>query len=77
LPGFLYHLGVNTLGIYLLHRTVLLVVPKIVYHVLPVILGIQVIYQLVLISLAIGVPLLLMAIIRRLSVRKFNRLLFG
>lgn len=77
LPGFLYHLGVNTLGIYLLHRTVLLVVPKIVYHVLPVILGIQVIYQLVLISLAIGVPLLLMAIIRRLPVRKFNRLLFG
>lgn len=77
LPGFLYQLGVDTLGIYLIHQVVLLFAPKLVYHFLPFVLGIQAIYQPLLIAVAVGVPLLLMAITRRLPVRKYYRIVFG
>ncbi|NSW52296.1 MAG: acyltransferase family protein [Anaerolineae bacterium] len=77
LPVVLYHIGVNTLGIYLIHKTVLLVAPKIVYHVLPAILGMQIVYQPLLIALGAGLPLLLMLIIRKTPLRKFYRVLFG
>lgn len=77
LPNFLYHLGVSTLGIYLIHETVLLVAPKVVYHVLPFVLGIELVYQPLLIATAVGVPLLMMALTRRLPIRKFYRYLYG
>jgi fucose 4-O-acetylase-like acetyltransferase len=77
LPNFLYQLGTNTLGIYLIHKTVLLVMPKIVYHVLPIVLGIQIVYIPILILSGIGIPLLIMMATRKLPSRKFYRLLFG
>jgi hypothetical protein len=77
LPGFLHQLGLDTLGIYLIHQTVLLVTPKIIYHALPFVLGIQAIYQPLLIAIAVGVPILLMWLIRKLPVRKYYRLIFG
>lgn len=75
--GLLYRLGVNTLGIYLMHKSVLLVAPKIIYHALPVILGMQFIYQPILVALAVGLPFLFMLAIQRLPVRKYHRILFG
>jgi len=77
LPGFLYQLGVDTLGIYLIHQVVLLIAPKIAYHVLPFILGIQAVYQPLLITLAVGTPMLMMIITRRLPVKNHYRILFG
>ena len=75
--GLLYQLGVDTLGIYLVHKSVLLVLPKIVYHVLPVILGLQPIYQSVLIAIAVGIPLVLMMIMRQSPIRSHYRTVFG
>lgn len=75
--GLLYQLGVDTLGIYLLHKSVLLVLPKIVYHALPFVLGLQVLYQPLLIGFAVGLPILLMLITRQLPVRKHYRAIFG
>lgn len=72
-----YRLGVNTLGIYLMHKSVLLVLPKVIYHVLPVILGMQWIYQPALIALAIGLPFLFIMIVQRSPVRSYSRILFG
>ena len=77
LPGILYQLGVNTLGIYLIHKTVLLIAPKVVYNLLPFILGIQWLYQPLLIATAIGVPMLAMMATRKLPIRKYYRYLFG
>jgi fucose 4-O-acetylase-like acetyltransferase len=77
MPKFVYQLGANILGIYLMHRTVLLIAPKVVYHVLPFVLGIQWIYQPLLIAMAIGVPMLAMMITRKLPIRKYYRYLFG
>lgn len=77
LSSQLYQIGVVTLGIYLIHKTILLFVPKIVYHVFPIILGYQVIYQPILISLAVGTPMVIMALIRRSPYRKYTRILFG
>ena len=77
LPGIFYQLGVNTLGIYLIHKTVLLIAPKVVYHILPFVLGIQWLYQPLLTVTAIGVPMLAMILTRKLPIRKYYRYLFG
>ena len=77
LPDFFYKLGVNTLGIYLIHKTVLLIAPKAVYHILPFVLGIQAVYQPLLIAVGIVIPLLLMTVTRSLPIRKYFRLIFG
>jgi fucose 4-O-acetylase-like acetyltransferase len=73
----LYQIGVGTLGIYLMHKSVLLIVPKIIYHILPFALGYQILYQPLLICIAIGVPLLLMNLIKRFSLKKRYRTFFG
>ena len=73
----LYQIGVGTLGIYLIHKSVLLILPKIVYHALPFVLGYQILYQPLLISVAIGVPLLLMSITKRSPLKKRYRIFFG
>ncbi len=77
LPRFVYQLGVNTLAIYMIHQIVLLIVPKVVYHVLPAILGMQWVYQTVLVATGVFIPVLLMEVTRRLPVRKYSRLIFG
>lgn len=73
----LYFLGVNTLGIYMIHKNIILLLPKILYHFLPFTLSSQLIYQPLLIGCAVGVPLLLMTIVRKLPIRRYYRLLFG
>jgi surface polysaccharide O-acyltransferase-like enzyme len=73
----LYQIGVGTLGIYLIHKSVLLILPKIVYHALPFVLGYQILYQPLLISVAIGVPLFLMSITKRSPLKKRYRIFFG
>jgi hypothetical protein len=77
LPKFFYQLGVDTLGIYMIHQVVLMVLPKIIYHILPFLLGIQVFYQPLLIIISIGAPVLLMLLTRRLPIKNHSRILFG
>lgn len=75
--ALLYQLGVDTLGIYLVHKSVLLILPKVVYHVLPFILGLQPVYQAVLVGVAVGAPLLLMLIAKQTPLRAHYRVIFG
>jgi peptidoglycan/LPS O-acetylase OafA/YrhL len=74
---FFYQLGVGTLGIYLVHKSVLLVLPKIIYHVAPFALGYQILLQPLLVSIAIGIPVVMMNLTKRSPIRKHYRVLFG
>lgn len=76
-PRLLMQLGRNTLGIYLIHKTVLLVMPKVVYHIAPFLLGIQILYQPFLIATAVAIPMGLMILTRKLPIRKYYRLFYG
>ena len=73
----LYQIGVGTLGIYLIHKSVLLILPKLVYHLLPFVLGYQILYQILLISISIGIPMFLMKITKRSALKKHYRVFFG
>lgn len=73
----LYRIGSASLGIYLIHVPILLYLPKIIYHLAPAIMAYQVVYQTVLITVAVGGPMLLMALVRKSPMRKAYRYLFG
>jgi probable poly-beta-1,6-N-acetyl-D-glucosamine export protein len=75
--GLLYRLGTDTLGIYLIHQIIMLVVPKVIYHVLPILMGYQILYQPVLVISAVGIPILMMNITRKLPIRVYYRYIFG
>jgi surface polysaccharide O-acyltransferase-like enzyme len=75
--GLLYHLGTATLGIYLIHQIVMLVMPKLVYHFFPILLGYQIFFQPFLVFTAIGIPILMMNITRKLPIRIYYRFIFG
>lgn len=70
-------IGNKSLAIYLLNSLVLYVVSSIIYHRFPAILGIQLIYQpLLIISGTIG-PLLIMAAVKKSPLKPYYGLLFG
>ena len=70
-------LGVKSYGIYLVHAIVIWYAAKVFYHFTPWLLGQQIILQLILFVLGLGVPLILMAIVNRLPVRRYYKYLFG
>ncbi|MGA9532458.1 MAG: acyltransferase [Anaerolineales bacterium] len=70
-------LGSKSYGIYLVHSIVLVVVARIVYHVLPGLLGWQLAFQAVLIAAGLGVPLALMWVVRASPARRLYPILFG
>ena len=74
---FFQTLGKGTLGIYLIHKSVLLVLPKIIYHVAPFVMGYQIIFQPLLISIAIAVPVLMMYITDHSPIKKRYKIFFG
>lgn len=73
----LFKLGGSTLGVYLIHQIPLIYIPKIIYHVFPAILAYQVLYQPLLVSLALAAPLILMELVRRTPIKPAYRILFG
>jgi fucose 4-O-acetylase-like acetyltransferase len=75
--NFFYGLGVSTLAIYLIHKSILLVLPKLVYNFAPFILGYQVLYQPLLIATAIGIPVLMMNLTKRTPLSQVYRILYG
>lgn len=70
-------LGKNSYGIYLLHPLVLEYGARAIRLLLPLLLAYQILFQPLLVLLAVGGPLLLMAIIAKSSMRRSYRYLFG
>jgi probable poly-beta-1,6-N-acetyl-D-glucosamine export protein len=70
-------LGQHSYGIFLIHYVVLLLAAKVIYHIAPVLLSNEFIYQPVLIILAIGIPVICMTLIKRSPIQGAYRYLFG
>jgi peptidoglycan/LPS O-acetylase OafA/YrhL len=70
-------IGSRSFGIYLIHAPILLIVSRILYHVAPSALAFQFIYLALLVSLGLGIPLLLMSLVRKSQVKGLYHYLFG
>lgn len=70
-------LGPKSFGIYLVHSPVLEFSARVIYHVVPGLLAYQILFQLALVVLGLGVPLLLMALVKRSPARGLYVYLFG
>lgn len=73
----LQEIGNKSLGIYLLNSLVLYVVSSIIYHLLPAVLGIQLLYQPLLVITSVIGPLLIMAAVRKSPLNRYYGYLFG
>jgi len=76
-PQRLADLGVNSFGVYMANIPFQFSAASIMYHAFPWALGVQLVYQSVLISVGIAGPLLLMRLWRASPARPYYRLLFG
>ena len=70
-------LGEQSFGIYLLHAPVLELLARTSYHAAPSLLGHQWLFQAILVAGGLGLPLLLMAIVNRSSIRPVYNYVFG
>lgn len=70
-------LGTKSFGVYLVHSPVLEFVSRGVYHIAPWIFAYQILFQPMLVFLGLGVPLLLMAVVRRSPASGFYKYIFG
>jgi hypothetical protein len=73
----LSNIGGKSLGIYLANIPVVYATAVLLYRFAPWTLGYQVIYQLILITFGLGVPLLMMRLIRQSPARRYYRYVFG
>jgi len=73
----IYGLGSASFGIYLLHPKVLEFAARATKKFAPWILAYQILFQPVLITLAVGAPLLFMTVVAKTPMRRFYRYLFG
>lgn len=73
-----YQLGRNSYGIYMLQGVLIgFVLTKIFYHVLPQLLGYQIIYALILTALVSGISLWFISFIANSRLKGLSRYLFG
>lgn len=70
-------IGAKAFGIYLVHEQVLELVGTLMFRYAPWMLKYQILYQPIMIFFALGVPLFLMHIVRRLPVKKLYKYSFG
>ena len=73
----LNQLGTMSLGIYLANTPVIYVVSSVIFHFTPWLLGIQLIYQPVLIITGTLIPVLLMNIVSKSPARRYYQVVFG
>jgi probable poly-beta-1,6-N-acetyl-D-glucosamine export protein len=73
----LMEIGSKSFGIYLIHGEVLKFISKVIYHTLPFIFTHQLLYQVILISLSIILPIGMMKLIIKSPVRWSYNYLFG
>jgi len=71
------YLGTRSLGIYLVNVPTMYIAAVLIFKFIPSLLGMQWIYQPVLVVVGIGAPLLLMEVTRRSPLRRGYRFLFG
>lgn len=64
-------------GIYIVHSPVMELVSRTIYHLAPWILGVQLLFQPIIIAAGLGVPLLLMWAVNKSPGRRYYRYLFG
>lgn len=74
---WLSQLGTRSYGIYLLHPPTMELGARILYHVAPWVLGIQVLFQPILLALGLATPLVFMVAVSRSRLRWSYRYLFG
>jgi membrane-bound acyltransferase YfiQ involved in biofilm formation len=77
LSKFLYNLGKASFGIYLLHSSVLEISARAIQKFVPQMLAYPVLLQFVLVTLAVAVPLAIMAVFTKSPARAYYRYLFG
>jgi len=77
LSNFISSLGGKSYGIYLTHAIVIEYAAKVIYRLIPGMLGYQILLQPVFILCGLGVPLLLMAIVDKSPARKYYTYIFG
>ena len=70
-------LGTKSYGIYLIHGLALTFTAKAVYQLVPAVLGYQIVFQPILVAAGLGIPLVLMALIKKSPVKKYYTYLFG
>ena len=70
-------IGAKAFGIYLVHEQVLELVGTLMFRYAPRILEYQILYQPIMITFALGVPLVLMRIVSRSPVKKLYKYSFG
>jgi len=70
-------LGSKSLGVYLANTPVLYVAASLIYHLAPSLLGVQIIYQSILVSLGLFAPLIGMSIIKRPPLSRAYGYVFG
>ncbi|OGO10189.1 MAG: hypothetical protein A2Z66_05870 [Chloroflexi bacterium RBG_13_66_10] len=70
-------LGARSYGIYLVHPLALTVAARATYHLAPWMLGSQLLFQPLLLAAGLGIPLLLMALVRRSPARWSYQFQFG
>lgn len=75
--AFLSVLAAHSFGIYLIHSPVMEYISRILYHVAPEVLGHQILLQPLLWIFGLGVPLALMAVVRRSPLSNYYRWFFG
>ena len=73
----LQSIGAKSYGIYLAHSLVLVAAARAVYHFAPQILGIQVIFQAIMLGAGISIPLGLMWLVKHSPARPAYTYLFG
>ncbi len=70
-------LGSKSFGVYLVHSLVLTFTARGIYHLLPELLGLPVLFCFILFLTGLIIPLLLMAIVKRSPLRRAYAYLFG
>lgn len=70
-------LGVKSFGIYLSHIPVMEYTARLIYLFVPWILGIQILFQPIMIVFGLGIPLLMMEFTNRTPLRRYYAYIFG
>ncbi len=70
-------LGTKSFGIYLAHAPIMEYIARIIYHIAPLLLAYQILFQPTLIVLGLGIPLLLMMAVAKSPVRRYYQYIFG
>jgi peptidoglycan/LPS O-acetylase OafA/YrhL len=70
-------LAVNSFGIYLVHSPVMEYVARIIYHLAPWFLAYQLLFVPFIALVGLGVPLIMMTVVKRSPAKVFYKYVFG